>query len=321
MNTLLAQIKEKVLNGQNLTFSEIKEVLSTSDLTDLLVVANDIRKSRVGNKVDLCSIINAKSGKCSEDCKFCAQSIYHSTGIEEYSLLDKKDILKRALENEEAGIHRFSLVTSGRGIIERDFVKILEIYKLLREKTNFKLCASHGLLNYEQLKKLKEVGVTNYHHNLEACEDFFPEICQTHSFADRVATIKNAQKVGLNVCCGGIIGLGESREDRIKLALNIRDLQINSIPINILTPIPGTPLENVKQLSQEEILRTLAMFRLVNSQSVIRFAGGRKILGEEDKKGFMGGVNGAIVGNYLTTIGPDVVRDIQMLKEIGLEVV
>ena len=263
--------------------------------------------------------MNAKSGKCSEDCKFCAQSSYYKTGVEEYSLLDYNEILNRAKEMESKGVHRFSLVTSGKGMSGKEFNNILNIYEGLRENTNLKLCASLGIIDYEQAKMLKSAGVTTYHHNVETCRDNFHNICTTHTYKDRIKTIKDAKKAGLDVCVGGIIGMNESEEQRLKMAFEIRELNVKSFPINILNPIKNTPMENYDVLEPMEILKTTAVFRFIIPNVYIRYAGGRLSLKGYDKVGFNGGVNSAIVGDYLTTVGSGIENDKKMIIEQGFE--
>ncbi len=273
----------------------------------------------MGRKADLCTIMNAKSGKCSEDCKFCAQSSYYKTGVEEYSLLDYNEILNRAKEMESKGVHRFSLVTSGKDMSGKEFNNILNIYEGLRENTNLKLCASLGIIDYEQAKMLKSAGVTTYHHNVETCRDNFHNICTTHTYKDRIKTIKDAKKAGLDVCVGGIIGMNESEEQRLKMAFEIRELNVKSFPINILNPIKNTPMENYDVLEPMEILKTTAVFRFIIPNVYIRYAGGRLSLKGYDKVGFNGGVNSAIVGDYLTTVGSGIENDKKMIIEQGFE--
>ncbi|TCT14215.1 biotin synthase [Natranaerovirga pectinivora] len=316
----LEYITNKVLNGQLIDYEEAVELSSIKDLDELLEAANTIREKFKGNKMDLCSIMNAKSGKCSENCKFCAQSAHYKTGAPEYSLISKEEALKMAKENEENGVHRFSLVTSGKGISDGELDKVTEIYDELKNKTKLQLCASFGIISYEQGLKLKKAGVTMYHHNLETSKAFFPKICDTHTYEDRIETIKNVMKAGLDVCCGGLFGLGETMEDRIKMAFDIRALGIKSVPINILQPIKGTPLENNMILQPDEILRIIAVFRFIIPDGYIRFGGGRKSLGEHQEKGLKSGINAALVGNYLTTIGNKITEDIEMIKRQGLEI-
>ncbi|QXM07194.1 biotin synthase BioB [Crassaminicella indica] len=324
MKTFITEIKTRILAGGEITYEEAVKLMAIDEKDEetikaLFDAANMIREKFVGNKADLCSIINAKSGMCSEDCKYCAQSIHYQTGVEVYDLLDYDEILKRALEMEREGVNRFSLVTSGKGIDQRDFDKLIKIYERLTRDTNLKICASHGIISYEQAVRLKIAGVNMYHHNVEASSSFYENICSTHTYEDRINTINNVQKAGLKLCCGGIIGLGEAVEDRVKMAFEIKNLGIKSVPINILNPIKGTPLENVDKLSPLEILKAMAIFRLIIPDGVIRYAGGRVSLGAMQHMGFKAGVNAALVGNYLTTVGNKIIDDIRMIKEQGFE--
>lgn len=324
MEKYIIKLKEKVLNGKEINYEEALNLirLDTNNKNIfgiLLKSANEIREAFMGRRVDLCTIINAKSGKCSEDCKFCAQSSHYKTGVDEYSLLEYNEILKRAKEMESKGVHRFSLVTSGKGMTGKEFSDILNIYEGLRENTNLKLCASLGIIDYEQAKRLKLVGVTTYHHNVETSKDNFENICTTHTYQDRIRTIKEAKRAGLNVCVGGIIGMNESKEQRLQMAFEIRELNVKSIPINILNPIKNTPMENYDALEPMEILKTIAVFRFIIPNVYIRYAGGRLSLKGHDKIGFNGGVNSAIVGDYLTTVGNGIENDKKMIVEQGLE--
>lgn len=326
MKEFIIKIKEKILNGGRITFEEALKVINIDEnhietLEVLFQGANEIRKNFSGNKVDLCTIMNGKSGKCSEDCKYCAQSAHYNTGIQEYKLLEYEEILDRALEVQNQGAHRFSIVTSGRGISSEDELdKLVEIYSRLRKDTTLNLCASHGIVSYEQLKKLKEAGVSMYHHNIETSSSNYSNICTTHTYEDRINTVKNVQKVGMGICCGGIIGMGESLEDRVKMAFEIKELGIKSIPINVLTPIKGTPCESIKILSPLEILKTMSMFRYIIPDAYIRYAGGRMALKDKQALGFRAGVNAALVGNYLTSIGSKIEDDKKMISCLGLEI-
>ncbi|KAB2952124.1 biotin synthase BioB [Heliorestis acidaminivorans] len=321
MSQLFQHIKEKLEQGELITFEEAL-ALSQAEINneELFALANKVRQQNKGDHVDLCTIINAKSGKCAENCKYCAQSVHYNTNVQEYPLISMEKVIAEAKENEKAGVHRFSIVTSGGSLSKQDFEKVLEMIKALRSETNLLLCASLGSISYEQALQLKTAGITSYHHNIETCRDFYKNICDSHSYDDRIDTIQNALKAGLDVCCGGIIGMGETMEDRLKMAFELRELAVQSIPINILNPIKGTPLENMPILSPEEILKTIALFRLVIPYSTIRYAGGRSALGEEQKKGFQAGVNAALVGNFLTTLGKSIDEDIKMIKDAGLEV-
>lgn len=314
-----SDLKLKVLSGYKVKKEEGIKLYSASS-EELYKCADEIRKFFCGNKVDFCSIINGKSGKCSEDCKYCAQSIHFKTGVKEYELLSYEKIKNAAMENERFSVDRFSIVTSGKGLKGESFEKIVDYYKKLRKECNIKLCASHGILNKESLLKLKKAGVTRYHHNIETSRNYYENICTTHSFQDRIDTIKYAKDIGLEVCSGGIIGLGENLEDRIDMAIELRDLNILSIPINVLMPIKGTPFENNKALKEEEILKTIAIFRFINPKSNIRLAAGRNLLEDCGKKAFMSGANATITGNLLTTCGNNISDDRNMIKSLDLKV-
>lgn len=320
MVDIILNLESKVNNEERLSFEEAMKLSKVSDLEALCKAADRIREKFNGNVVDLCTIMNAKSGKCSENCKYCAQSSHYKTSVDEYSLVGLEEALKLARENELCGVNRFSLVTSGRGLSGKEFEEILRIYEVLRAETKLKLCASLGILNYEQLLALNKVGVTKYHHNIEASRNYFNKICTTHSYEDRINTIENAKKAGMTICSGGIIGMGESLEDRVNMMLELSKLQVSSIPINVLNPIKGTPLEGSEPLEEGEILRTIALFRFINPKAFIRFGAGRNFLREYGKSGFTSGINATITGNYLTTSGNNIADDKAMVKELGLEV-
>lgn len=326
MKKFIEEVTEKVLDGKEITYDEALKIIDTDDKdTEILDLffsgANEIRKKYAGNKVSLCTIMNAKSGRCSEDCKYCSQSVHYDTGITEYSLLNYDEILERALEVQNSGAHRFSLVTSGRGIsCGEELDKLVEIYRRLEVDTNLKLCASHGISTFEQLLKLKEAGVSMYHHNVETSSDNYKNICTTHDYEERIQTIKNAARAGLEICCGGILGMGESKEDRVKMAFEIRSLGITSIPLNILMPIKGTPYEDLNGIAPLEILKSMALFRYIIPNAYIRYAGGRMALKDKQSLGFKAGINAALVGNFLTTVGSDVENDKEMIVSAGLEI-
>lgn len=323
MKSFIKDLEIRILSGEYINFQEamaLTELRNNEEIEQLCLSANNIRKTFCGNKVDLCSIMNAKSGRCSEDCKFCAQSVHYNTNAEVYDLASKEVALKLAKENESEGVNRFSLVTSGRGITSSDFEKVLDIYEKLNRELKMKLCASLGILEYDKLLKLKERGITMYHHNLETSREFYKEICTTHSYEERIDTIKAAQKAGIPVCSGGIIGLGESWVDRINLAFQLKELKIMSIPVNVLNPVKGTPLEDSKNLSQKDILNTIAIFRFINPKALIRLAGGRNLIRDLGKECFNSGANATITGNYLTTSGNKICDDKKMISELKLEV-
>ncbi len=321
MSKILKNIENKLQNGALISFEEALELSETClEIEELFNLADKVCKKHVRNKIDLCSIINAKSGKCAENCKYCAQSGHYKTGIPSYPLLDIQDVLASAKENEKEGVHGFSIVTSGGNLSNDDFEKVLEMIVVLRLETNLRLCASLGSISFNQALRLKEAGLSMYHHNIETCREYYANICDSHTYDDRIHTIKNAMKAGLKICCGGIIGMGESLKQRIKMAFEIRELGITSIPINILNPIKGTPLEHAEKIEPLEIVKTISLFRLIIPHSSIRYAGGRNALGELQQKGFMAGINGVMVGNYLTTVGNTISDDVKMIREIGLEV-
>lgn len=296
---------------------EIYTLIKGLSFDELIEYANAIRGKFMANKAELCSIMNVKSGRCSENCKYCAQSVHYNTGAAEFSLLNKDQVLRQALENQKLGAKRFSLVTSGRGLDDIDFEQILLLYETLVKNTDLSICASNGILPYEKLKALKAVGVTRYHHNIETSREYYNSICTTHTFDDRINTINNAKRAGLDVCSGGIIGMGESMEDRIDMAFELCTLDIKSIPINILNPIPGTPLESIESITPMEVIASMAIFRIINPKAYIRFAGGRGLLGDMQSIGLRAGVNAALTGNFLTTTGSDVDSDIKMFTDAG----
>lgn len=309
----------QVLAGQRLRFDEALELATRANPADLYQAADDLRKKLHHNSLDLCSIVNAKSGKCSEDCKFCAQSSRYRVEVASYDVVDVEQAIMLARQNEQHGVRRFSLVAAGRTVSEQHLEEFRRIYKRLQTETTLSFCASMGFLTREKAEKLKEMGVGRYHCNLETCRSFFPEVCTSHTWDEKVTTIKIAQDAGLEVCSGGIVGMGESLEQRLELAFELNELGILSIPLNILTPIQDTPFADLKPLSVAEVLTCVAMFRFINPKAVIRIAGGRNMLGSQQRKCFTSGANGSIVGNYLTTAGSSLGEDIAMFKELGFE--
>lgn len=307
---LLNEIKDRLLNGGSITRAEASELAAKADTDALCDVADVISRHFQGTTVDSCSIVNARSGNCGEDCKWCAQAARHKTGCEVYGFISEEETLKAARRNEKEGIRRFSLVTSGRTLPDKDLDKFCEIYKKLSEETGLYLCASMGLLSKRQLSRLKEAGVKRYHCNMETSKGFFPTLCTTHKPEDKEKTIKAARELGMDVCSGGIIGMGESMEQRLDFAFELAALNVDSVPVNILDPIPGTPLENQPLISEEEIIRTAAMFRLILPDKSIRFAGGRKRLSDKSMLRMMkGGVNGVLMGDMLTTVSNTISDD------------
>ena len=266
------------------------------------------------------SIINGKSGKCPEDCKYCAQSSHYSADTAVYPLLSTDEILREAKANAADGILRFSIVTSGKRLSDQEVEQVCDSFRKIRETCGISLCASMGLLSQKQFKMLKSAGVVRYHNNLETSRRFFPHICTTHTYEDKIQAIRDARESGLTVCSGGIIGLGETMEDRIDMALTLRDLQIRSVPINVLNPIPGTPLEHNAPLPEDEVCRTAAIFRFLLPDSILRMAGGRGLMEDQGRRVFRSGANGAITQNMLTTGGIAVREDRQLAEELGFEI-
>ena len=312
------ELVNEIIEGRRLGKEDDLTFLIDGDLESLCQGADKIRKELCGNQVDLCTIINGRAGRCSENCRFCAQSSHHHTGAEEYDVMDVDSFVKACHVNEENGAHRFSIVTAGRTLVGKEFDQVVEAYKRMHEECKgIELCASHGLLTKEQFEILRKVGVTRCHANIETSRRYFPSICTTHTFEDKLACIRAAKEAGLEVCSGGIVGMGETWEDRLDMALTLAELEVDSIPLNALMPIPGTPFENLKQLTEEELLRVIAMFRFINPSTSIRLAAGRKLMKENGKKAFFSGANATITGDMLTTSGNNTKQDKQMLVASG----
>lgn len=317
MTNFINQTESLVLSDNLIDRNTAVRLAGQPSQEDLWDAADRIRQHFHGSRFALCSIINARSGRCSEDCRFCAQSACHQSGIDEYESIDPATALEIAEDNDRHEVHRISLVTSGRSASNATLNRLERIYAAISQTTMMKLCGSLGLLTKEKVVRLKEMGVVRYHCNLETSRDFFPTVCTTHSWEDKIQTLTLAREAGMSICSGGIIGMGETMADRINLALELRELQVNSIPINILTPIPGTPLADLQPLGIDEVLTTIALFRFINPQAVIRIAGGRQQLGEDQYRCFMAGANGAMVGNYLTTTGSSIEEDLRHFTVMG----
>lgn len=314
--SLSEQLKLKVLDGYEITKKDALNLLK-EDLESLCKCANDIRENFCSNRFNMCTIINGKSGKCSENCKFCAQSSFYETKVEEYPVLETERLEKDAVYNSNKGVHRYSVVTSGRKLTDKEIDVLCESYKHISKNCKIALCASHGLLSYEQFVKLKQAGVTRIHNNLETSRRNFENVCTTHTYDDKIKAIKDAQRAGLDVCSGGIMGLGETMEDRIDMALDLRKLGIKSVPINVLNPIKGTPFENLPKLKADEVRRIVAVYRFILPKADVRMAGGRGQMADKGKSVFLSGSNAAISGDMLTTSGITIDEDKEMLKSIG----
>ena len=316
---MVHKIYEKVMDNKLIEYNEALSLID-APLNVLLDYADKIRQKFCCNIFDVCSIINAKSGKCSEDCKFCAQSAHYNTNISEYSLISKDEIVKNAIYMAEKGVIRFSIVTSGKALSHKEIDILCQAISEIKSKCNISVCASLGLISDESFEKLKKAGLERVHNNLEASKNYFKNVCSTHTFEDKVKALKAAKKHNLSVCSGMIIGLGENMEDRIDLTFSLRELEVNSIPVNILTNIKGTPYENNIPLSYDEILKTVAIIRFITPYAFIRLAGGRNQLKDKGFKAFSSGVNAVITGDMLTTSGISVDDDMNMIKNKGYKV-
>lgn len=317
MADAIRQAVQSILAGGEIDRKIAGCLASSPDHRELRQGADRIRRHFHGSRFSLCSIINARSGRCSEDCRFCAQSARHRCRIEEYGIIASEQALAMAADSDRHGVHRLSLVTSGRSA-DRDLLERLAgLYADIAGATRLRLCGSMGLLTDEKAARLREMGVDRYHCNLEVSRNFFPRVCTTHTWEEKAETLRSARKAGLSLCSGGIIGLGESMADRIDMAFELRELRVDSVPLNILTPIPGTPLADVCIPPIEEILTTIALFRFICPAVTIRIAGGRQQLGDDQYRCFTAGANGAMVGNYLTTSGTAIDRDLQTLRSMG----
>ena len=320
MMSIVRQLKEKVMSEEWIGKEEALQ-LAAAPLKELTEAADEIRRRYCGDTFDICTIINGKSGKCSEDCKFCAQSSRYHTGLKDtYPLLGTEELLEEAKYNADRGVLRYSIVTSGRCLSDREVERLCDSIRKIKEETDIRICVSPGLLQEEQFRKLKEAGADRVHCNLESSERYFLQVCTTHTYEEKTAAIQAAKRAGLSVCSGGILGLGESVEDRIDMVLTARKLGVRSIPVNVLNPIPGTPYEKNPVLSGEEILRCTAVFRFLIPDGLIRLAGGRGLMEDKGKKCFQSGANAAISGDMLTTAGITVESDMEMIRSLGYKV-
>ncbi|MFN3739862.1 MAG: biotin synthase BioB [Thermodesulfovibrionales bacterium] len=315
-----SSLRKRILSGQALTREEALKLsnIEGDDLFELFSEANRLRAYFKKNEVDLCAIINAKSGACPEDCSFCAQSARHKTGIDVYPLVKKEVVIAKAREARENRVRRFCIVISGRKAGREDLIKIADMIEGIR-KLGLLPCATLGLLERDELQFLKDHGLERYHHNLETSERFFPNICSTHTYRDKLRTIEAARSLGLSVCSGGIFGMGEDWEDRIDMALALRELQVDSVPINFLIPIKGTPLNGEDMVPPLEALKIVSLYRFLLPDKEIRLCGGRaQVLGEFNSMIFLAGADAILTGNYLTTTGRTYSDDIRLIEAMGL---
>lgn len=319
MVKLSEKLLDKVANSEPISNEDGLQILEAqgSNFTQLMAGAQYLRERSFGNAIDLCSIINAKSGRCAENCAFCAQSAHHQTDTPVYPLKSTEEIIAGARQAAEEGNHCYGIVTSGTRVEPgAEFDSILNAIREIKKDGLIDPSASLGILNEEQAKALAEAGCATYHHNLETARSFFPQICTTHDYEDDVATVRLAKSTGMKVCCGGIFGLGESLEQRIEMGMTLRELDVDSVPINFLNPVPGTPLEQAQQLTPMDCLRIITLYRYLLPAKRITVCGGReKNLRDLQSWMFMAGASGTMVGNYLTTSGRDRDQDLEMLRD------
>ncbi|HEB74774.1 MAG TPA: biotin synthase BioB [Nitrospirae bacterium] len=317
MSGLLAELKERVLDGGEISEEEARHLVD-APLHSLFEAATSIRERFRGDTVDLCAIVNAKSGNCSEDCAYCAQSTRHRTGIDVYPWLGREEILRRAEEARSSGAKRFCIVTSGKRLSRGEIEYVASAVGGIR-RIGLLPCATLGLLDREDLDRLKDAGLDRFHHNLETSESFFPNICTTHTYDDKLRTIDAVKQAGLSLCSGGIFGIGESWDDRLGMAFTLKRLDVDSVPINFLMPVKGTPLGRLPLLEPLEALRIVGIYRFILPQKEIRLCGGRvQTLGELNSMVFLAGADGLLIGNYLTMKGRSADDDIRLIESLGL---
>ena len=317
--TIIEELKEQILHGEQITKEQALKLVD-APLEELAASADEIRKSYCQNGFDICTIVNGKCGKCSEDCKYCAQSAHYQTACtDSYPLLSTLELIEGAKHNKEQGVLRYSIVTSGRALNNQEVDQICESIRAIKEQVGIEVCVSFGFLKEEQFKKIHAAGATRVHCNLESSRRYFPQVCTTHSYQEKIDTLLAARRAGMSICSGGILGLGESMEDRIDMVLMQRELGVKSIPVNILNPIVGTPYEHNHILENEEVQRCVAIFRFLIPDASIRLAGGRGLLPDKGQACFQSGANAAISGDMLTTSGITMQTDMQLLNKLGFE--
>ena len=299
-----------------MTKDEIRGILSLP-FWKMIETADGVRRKGTGDRIDLCGIMNAKSGRCAENCRFCAQSSHYPTGTEVYPLKSTEEIVEAAKKARHDGAGRFGIVTSGNMLTKDEIGRIAQAIREITKTVDISLCASLGALEKEDFLALKEAGLTRYHHNIETSERYYPKVVTTHDFSERVKTIKNAKAAGLEVCSGGIIGMGETWDDRIDMAFTLKELGVDSVPLNVLVPIKGTPFEQMPTISPIDAVKTVAIFRIILGGATIKIAAGREtVLKDSQLLLYMAGANGMMIGGYLTVRGRPVEEDLKLVEEI-----
>lgn len=315
---LVEELKNRVLQGGEISFEEALGLAACDDREQLYSAAEEITRHYGKPEFNPCSIINARAGKCSENCKWCAQSGHYHTDSDVHGIVSAEKVVSQAQYDEKKGVKRFCQVTSGRAVKGEALKKICDNYRRLREETNMFLCGSLGLLEREELQQLWDAGMRRLHCNLETAPSYFHNVCTTHTIEDKIKTLKQAKEIGFQLCSGGIIGMGESRRQRVELGYKLKEIEPDSIPINILHPIKGTPLEQTPLIDEDEILLTVAIYRFLHPKAELRFAGGRKRLSRDTQlKALKIGINSAVVGDLLTTVGSAIDEDRQLALDAG----
>ncbi|MHC4886983.1 MAG: biotin synthase BioB [Planctomycetota bacterium] len=320
MDSQIVDVAGRALDGTGCTRDEALRLASPDiPLEDLLYWADAIRRKHKGNRIALCGIVNARSGRCSENCRFCAQSAHHKTEAQVYPLLSSEEMIEAARQAKANGATCFGIVTAGATVKGAELDGIVDAIKVITGELKLCCSASLGKISGEDMLRLKDAGMTRYHHNLETSERFFPQVCTTHTWEERVETLRAAQAVGVPVCCGGLLGMGEEWQDRVDLAMTCQEFGVESVPLNFLHAVPGTPMEEVEPVPPMDILRTLAIFRFVLPTAHIRMCGGREVnLRDLQSHIFRAGASGMMVGDYLTRDGRGVEDDLAMLRDLGL---
>lgn len=324
MEKLIAEIAERIIAGGSITPEEAVRLSAVegSAAYDLFRAATRVKEHFVGNDVHLCSIINAKSGRCAENCAFCAQSAHHTTDAPVYPLVQEDQMVECAKTAETNGSACFGIITSGTTVKGQELEQILAALRRIRKETTILPSCSLGIIDEETARKLKDAGMDTYHHNLETAESFFPNICTTHEYSEDVETVRAVKKAGVKVCSGGIFGMGENAAQRVEMAFTLKELDVDSVPMNFLNPIEGTRLEGAALISAMECLKTIAVYRLILPEKRITICGGReKNLRDLQSWIFFAGANGTMIGNYLTTLGRNVDTDLTMFSDLGLATV